>query len=146
MTALAVAVGTVAADQLTKWWASTALEGTFIDVIPGVLRLAMTENTGAAFGFFRDGGTFVAFGALAAVVVILISFRSVERWTDVVALGLVMGGAVGNLVDRVARGEGLLDGPVVDWIDPSFFPTFNLADTAITIGVALMLLGALRTS
>ena len=64
--------------------------------------------------------------------------------SEVVGLGLVMGGAVGNLVDRATRGEGLLDGKVVDWIQVPNFPVFNMADTALTVGVGLVLLSAFR--
>lgn len=131
-------------DQATKIWARSSLPGAPIEVIPGVLRFALTENTGAAFGLFRGAGTVIALAAVVAVVVILIAFKSVERRFDIVSLGIVMGGAIGNLIDRVTRGGGLLDGPVTDWIDPSFFATFNIADSAITIGVALLLLGAIR--
>ncbi len=61
-----------------------------------------------------------------------------------VALALILGGAVGNLFDRVTRGDGLLDGAVVDFIEPSFFPTFNVADAAITMGAVLLVLVAVR--
>jgi signal peptidase II len=66
----------------------------------------------------------------------------VERPRETVALGLVMGGALGNLIDRVFRGSGLLDGAVIDWVDFSFFPAFNVADSAISIGAALAVLFA----
>jgi signal peptidase II len=59
-------------------------------------------------------------------------------------LGLVLGGAIGNLIDRIFRGPGLLDGEVVDFIDFDFFPTFNVADSAITIGAVLAVLLAIR--
>ncbi len=140
----AVAAGVVLLDQLTKAWARSSLAEAPIELIPGVLRLVFTENTGAAFGLFRGAGTILALAAIVAVVFIAIAFRSVEHRMDVAALGLVMGGAIGNLVDRLTRGDGLLNGPVTDWIDPSFFATFNVADSAVTIGVALLLLGALR--
>ncbi len=66
----------------------------------------------------------------------------VERRREVAALALVLGGALGNLIDRIFRGDGLLDGGVVDFIDLSFFPAFNVADSAITIGAGLALLYA----
>jgi signal peptidase II len=62
-----------------------------------------------------------------------------SRRVEVFALGLILGGALGNLGDRVFRGDGFLDGAVVDWIDWWFIPTFNVADMALNIGVALML-------
>jgi signal peptidase II len=64
---------------------------------------------------------------------------------ETVALGFVLGGAVGNLVDRFARGDGIIDGPVIDWIELWFIPTFNIADASVTIAVALLLIHAWRT-
>lgn len=131
-------------DQLTKAWARAALDETVIDVIPGFLRLALAENSGAAFGLFKGGGQIIAAFAVVAIGVIFVLFRSVDRWWDLVGLGLVFGGAVGNLVDRIFRGDGFLDGRVTDWIDLWFIPNFNVADAAISVGVAMLLLGALR--
>ena len=134
----------VLVDQLTKAWARSALDDSVVDVIPGFLRFDLAENSGAAFGLFRGGGEIIAVLAVVAVGVIFFVMRTVDRWWDLLGLGLVLGGAVGNLIDRVTRGEGLLDGRVTDWIDLWFIPNFNVADAAITIGVALLLLGALR--
>jgi signal peptidase II len=144
LTAAGIGAVVVLADQLTKAWARAALEDTIIEVIPGFLRLALAENSGAAFGLFRGGGQVIAVLAVVAVGVIFFAFRKVDRWWDILGLGLVLGGAVGNLVDRLTRGGGLLDGLVTDWIDLWFIPNFNVADAAISIGVALLLLGAIR--
>ncbi len=65
-----------------------------------------------------------------------------SRRIEAVALGLVLGGAVGNFIDRAVRGDGLLDGAVVDFIDFSFFATFNVADIAVNAGVVLLLVAA----
>ena len=62
-----------------------------------------------------------------------------------VGLGLVIGGALGNLVDRVVRGDGVLDGKVIDWVNLWWIPTFNLADAALTIAVVLLLIHSWRT-
>lgn len=144
MVAAVVAVAIVAIDQITKAWARVALEDATIDVVPGFLRLALAENSGAAFGLFKSGGQIIAVFAVIAVGVILFAFRTVDRRADLIGLGLVMGGAIGNLVDRLTRGGGFLDGRVTDWIDLWFIPNFNVADAAISIGVAVLLLGALR--
>ena len=144
LTAAGIGAAVVLVDQLTKAWARSALDDSIIDVIPGFLRLALAENSGAAFGLFRGGGEIIAVFAVIAVGVILLTFRAVDRWWDIIGLGLVLGGAIGNLVDRVTRGDGFLDGRVTDWIDLWFIPNFNVADAAISIGVALLLLGALR--
>jgi len=130
-------------DQLTKVWAVAALSDGPIELIDGFLQLRLTRNPGAAFSSFTGGGPFL--GAIAAVVAVAIAFLlpQIEERLDRVALSLVMGGALGNFVDRIFRSDGFLDGAVVDFIDFSFFPTFNVADSSISIGVALMLYSAL---
>jgi signal peptidase II len=75
------------------------------------------------------------------VVIVLVVHRA-QRPLEAVAMGLVLGGAVGNLADRIFRGPGLLDGRVVDFIDPEHFPAFNVADSAITVGACLALVVA----
>jgi signal peptidase II len=142
--ALVLAAGIVAADQLTKWWAHVTLPGSPIVIIDGFLQLRYVTNPGAAFGFFGAAGSLIAFIALVVVVAILIVVRSARGWPEAVALGLVLGGAVGNLIDRIARGPGLLDGEVIDFVDFSFFPAFNVADSAITVGAAVALWLAVR--
>ena len=144
LTAAGIGAAVVLIDQLSKAWARSALDDAVIDVIPGFLRLALAENSGAAFGLFKGGGQVIAVLAVVAVGVIFFAFRRVDRGGDLLGLGLVLGGAIGNLVDRLTRGEGLLDGLVTDWIDLWFIPNFNVADAAISIGVAFLLLGALR--
>jgi len=140
--ALAVAAAVVVADQLTKWWVVSTLPGRPIELIPGVLQLRYTENTGAAWGLLPGAGSFIALGAIAAAVVIVLVVHRLQRRLEAVAMGLVLGGALGNLGDRVFRGPGLLDGPVVDFVDFSHFPAFNVADSAITVGAALAILAA----
>lgn len=73
-------------------------------------------------------------------IVIIFALSSTERRSEALALGAVMGGALGNFVDRVFRGEGFLDGAVIDFIDFSFWPTFNVADSGITLGVIALLI------
>ena len=138
-----VAAAVVALDQLTKVWAVAALSDGPVELIDGFLQFRLTRNPGAAFSSFTGGGPFL--GAIAAFVAIAIAFLlpQIEERLDRLALSLVMGGALGNFVDRIFRGDGFLDGAVVDFIDFSFFPAFNAADSAISIGVVLMLLSAL---
>lgn len=140
--AVIVAVAVVVADQLTKWWVVASLREAPIVLVEDVLQLRYLTNTGAAFSMFDGAGSLIAIAAIAAAVFIYFLSDRVEHRREVVALGLVLGGAVGNLLDRVFRGDGLLDGGVVDWIDFSFFPAFNVADSAITIGAGLALLFA----
>lgn len=141
---LAVAGSVIILDQLTKWWAHSVLPGSPIVVIDGFLQFRYVTNPGAAFGFFGDAGALIAFIAAAVVVLILVVVRKVDRLAEGLALGLVLGGAVGNLIDRVFRGPGLVDGEVIDFVDFSFFPAFNVADSAITIGAVVALWLAFR--
>jgi len=142
--ALLVAAVVVLADQLTKWLAIEGLSDGPVVVIEGFFAFRYVTNPGAAFGMLPGAGSVIALAAIAAVVFIVVVVRSVDVPAEAIALGLVMGGALGNLTDRVFRGAGLLDGEVVDFIDFDFFPAFNLADSAITIGALLALLLALR--
>jgi signal peptidase II len=140
--ALVVAVGVVAADQLTKLWVVATLPGDPIVLIDGVLTLRYVQNPGAAFGILPGAGSLLALAAVAAAVIITLVVRHLERPLETVAMGLVLGGAVGNLIDRIFRGPGLLDGKVVDFVDFDFFPAFNVADASITIGAGLALVAA----
>jgi signal peptidase II len=137
--ALTVATGILTADQLTKWWAVSTLPGDPIVLIEDFLQFRFFANTGAAFSLLEGWGSVIAIVAIVAAVFIVFVASNVDGKGEVVALGLVLGGAVGNLVDRVFRGDGLLDGGVVDFVDFSFFPAFNVADSAITIGAILAL-------
>jgi signal peptidase II len=130
----------VIVDQLTKWWAATVLPGDPISLIGDFLQLRYVTNSGAAFSMLQGSGSIIALVAIAVVLFIVIVVRQVPHRPEAVALGLVLGGALGNLIDRVFRGDGLLDGEVVDFVDFSFFPAFNAADSAITIGAGLALI------
>ncbi len=141
--ALGTAAVVVVLDQLTKVWAVAELSDQPIYLIDRFFRLALIRNPGAAFGLLRGAGSILALLAIAAAAAIVMVIRRIERPVDAVALGLVLGGAVGNLIDRVVRDDGWLDGRVVDFLDFSFFPAFNLADTAITLGAMLALWEAL---
>lgn len=140
---MSIAAAVVAVDQLTKVWAVAALSDGSVELIDGFLQLRLTRNPGAAFSSFTGGGPFL--GAVAAAVAIAIAFLlpQIEQRLDRFALSLVMGGALGNFADRIFRGDGFLDGAVVDFINFSFWPTFNAADSAISVGVVLMLLSVL---
>ena len=132
--AVAVAGLVVAADQALKQWASTSLSrGESKNVFIGV-DVTNTRNTGVAFGVLEGGGVVVtvlialALAGLLAFFLFHAGMRGL--WLPV---GLLVGGALGNLADR-AR-----DGAVIDFIDPVFWPAFNLADTAIVFGVLAFL-------
>ena len=137
--ALLTASGILAADQLTKWWAAESLRESPITVIDGFLDLRYVENTGASFSMLQGAGSLIAVVVIAVIVFIVMLVRHIGNKPEAISLGLVLGGAVGNLADRIFRGPGLFDGPVVDFIDFSFFPAFNIADSAITVGAVLLL-------
>lgn len=132
----------VIVDQLTKAWALQALDDGPIVLIDEVLNFRLFFNTGASFSLFAKGGAIIGLVVIGVVVMIFIALRDAGHRLDAVALGLVLGGAIGNLLDRAFRGDGFLDGAVVDFINVPFFATFNVADIAINVGVALLLIGA----
>lgn len=142
--ALSIASVVVALDQITKVWAVSALEDGPIDVIDGMLRFVLHFNPGAAFSSFQNSGVAIAIIGFVIVGAMVVIVGNAERRYDAIALGIVLGGALGNLVDRVVRGDGAFDGKVVDFIDLWRIPTFNLADMAINIGIVLVLAGAFR--
>jgi signal peptidase II len=113
-------------------------------LIPRVVQLNFTENPGGAFSLFTDT-PWLFFGTTIVVsaVIVVASFRAVGR-LPAVGLGLVLGGALGNLTDRLTRGEGLFDGKVVDFVDFHIWPVFNTADAAIVVGAATLLLAGTR--
>jgi signal peptidase II len=125
-----VAVVVVVVDQVTKSWAVRRLSHGEIHVV-WKLDLELTYNSGASFGVARGWAPIIAAIAVTAVVVLLAVVRRVRSDALAVALGLVIGGALGNLTDRVVRGH---HGAVVDFIALHFWPTFNVADSCIVIG------------
>jgi signal peptidase II len=137
---LGTAAAVLAVDQLTKWWAVETLDTRTIDLV-WTLRLHLTINYGSAFSVAPGRGAVISVLALVVVAILLRSGRYATKPAMAVAIGLVSGGALGNLIDRAFRaGDGLLGGGVVDFIDLQWWPVFNIADTAIVVG-ALMLFG-----
>ena len=144
-----LALAVVIVDQLTKLWIMT----TFAlhqqqNIIPGFFNLVYVTNTGAAFGFLAGSKTwlrqaFFVTVSIAALIVIVFAYGHLKKQARifVYALGLIAGGALGNLIDRLRFGS------VVDFLDfylgSYHWPAFNAADSAITVGVALFLLGTL---
>ena len=137
---LGVACVVLAVDQSVKALASAKLrDGRALDLLGGLVRLDYTWNTGAAFGVFRTGGLLFALVAATVSCGILIFYGRLAASSLVVraGLGLILGGALGNLVDRIRLGY------VVDFIDLRWWPVFNLADSAIVVGVCLLVVHAL---
>lgn len=146
-----VAIAVVVIDQLTKAWIVAALPlGAERDIIPGLFRLVHTRNRGIAFGLLGDLGPLAYTLLLVGVVAIIVFvgrqlFRSGADGLTAGALSLVLGGALGNLGDRLLRGE------VVDFLAvfvtvggrERHWPAFNVADAAITVGAILVVLAEL---
>lgn len=140
----AIVVGVVVLDQVTKIWALDRLADGPIVVVGDDIGFRLSRNSGGAFSIFQG---FTPLLALLAIGLTVVLVRAVSRTHDplmLVALALVLGGALGNLVDRAVREPGFLRGEVVDWIGVERFPTFNLADAAITVGAVLLLVAVLR--
>jgi signal peptidase II len=131
-------------DRVTKLWAEGSLAGRPpLEVIPGVLTLNYTTNSGGAFGIGRSAPLlFAAATIVVSILIVVVSFR-MRRLPVALALGLILGGALGNLTDRVANGPGI-SGHVTDFIDFQVWPVFNLADSAIVVGAILLAFSSAR--
>jgi signal peptidase II len=125
----------VAADQATKTLALENLDVP-VDVLGGAVTLRITINSGGAFGVLQGVPGFFLVATIGIVVGILLWARNVEHRGWLAALGLVLGGGVGNVIDRVVRDHG----GVVDFVDLHWWPVFNVADACIVTGVGLLLL------
>jgi signal peptidase II len=141
-----LALTTLAADQGTKLWAqhSSLAQGRVVPLIPGVIELKLIGNGGAAFSF-GSSATWV-FTVLSALVVIGIAWyaRRVRSRLWAAALGLVAGGALGNVVDRLTQPPGFGRGHVVDFIAYGDWFIGNVADIAICVAAGLLIIAALR--
>jgi signal peptidase II len=140
-----LAAAVVVADQLTKHWALNALDDRDIDLF-WTLRFNLVFNQGMAFSQAEGLGPIIGVVALVVVVGLLVSLRRGAGTLGAVGVGLVVGGALGNVIDRLFRGEGWFRGAVVDFIDFQWFPVFNIADISINVGAGLLILGSIRTS
>lgn len=140
-----LALLTVALDAATKVLVVARLEHREpVEVLGGLVTFDVSRNSGAAFSFAQ--GATVVFTVIAAVVVVVI-IRTLPRLRSrgwAVTLGLLLGGALGNLIDRLLRAPGVGRGAVVDFISLPHFATFNVADSAITVGAVLAVLLSLR--
>jgi signal peptidase II len=140
-----IAVGVVVADQATKAWAISSLSGRGpVEVVGNLLRLNLVRNSGAAFSF-ATGATwiFTIVATVVAIAIVRISRRLGSiGWS--VALGLLLGGALGNLMDRLFRAPGFAVGHVVDFLELPHWPVFNIADSCIVSAAVLIGLLGLR--
>lgn len=139
-----MALGWFALDQLTKLWALHALEDSPIPVV-WTLRFDLAYNSGASFSLGTGMGPWIALGTVIIVGFLLHAAWSTRSRVAAVAFGLIVGGALGNLADRLLRsGSGFLGGSVVDFIDLQWWPVFNLADVGVVCGAILLIVTLLR--
>lgn len=134
-----IALLVLAVDQAVKAVVVGSIERGEVENVAGPLDLTLTYNDGIAFGLASGGGPLVIVLALVALVALGFFVASAPPgWPTAVAGGLILGGALGNLLDRLTRGE------VVDFVSVPFWPAFNLADTAITLGVIALAIVVIR--
>lgn len=137
--ALTAGLLALALDQFSKWIVLRSLgpgsDREAVTVIPHVLWFIFVRNTGSAFGLFQGSAGPLKVVAILAVLALAVYYMRAAKGDPIVsiALGLQVGGAIGNIVDRFRHGY------VVDWIHVPRWPTFNIADSAITIGVVLLM-------
>ncbi|HTY82180.1 MAG TPA: signal peptidase II [Dehalococcoidales bacterium] len=134
-----IVIADIIADQLTKLWIrNTLLPGQTLHDY-GLFRIVFWQNTGAAFGIFKDRTqilTIVDFIGIAALLIIFYGLRRrwpfIEKVPVVLSMGLILAGTIGNLIDRLWLGQ------VTDWIDFKLWPVFNIADASVSVGVVIL--------
>jgi signal peptidase II len=141
---VAVAAATLALDVISKVVVVATLPDRPIRLLGGLLTLRELRNSGAAFNIGTGMTLVFTLIAVGVVVAILRYARRLRSVPWAITLGLLLGGALGNLVDRMLRSPGPFRGHVVDWIELPYWPVFNLADSAIVCGGALAVLLAYR--
>jgi signal peptidase II len=142
---VAVAVFIVAADVISKAIVVSRLaDHPPVHVLGDFLELTLTRNSGAAFSIGTSMTIVFTAIAVGVVLYILRAARNLRSIGWAIALGLLLGGAIGNLLDRIFRAPGLFVGHVIDWIQLPHWPVFNLADSSVVCGGILVALLALR--
>jgi signal peptidase II len=139
---IAVAILVLAADQITKSLVVAKLSHHSVHLI-GPLDLVLSYNTGVAFSLGAGFTLPIVIIVVCLLGAVIWFARGVVSWTGAVAFGLILGGAVGNLADRVFRGH---HGAVVDFFYSGFWPTFNVADSCVVIGSALAAISYWRSA
>ncbi len=135
----------VVADQLTKQWVLNVLSDGKVVKLFWTLQFNLVFNSGMAFSQGQGVGRIIGVLAIFVVIGLLMSLRDAKVLATVIGTGLLVGGATGNILDRLFRGGGWMGGSVVDFIDLQWFPVFNVADSAVTVGAGFLILGAFMT-
>ena len=141
-----IIVAVVIADQATKNWALNSLsDGRTIDLV-WTLRFNLVFNSGMAFSQGQGLGRLIGLLAIGVAVWLWSSLKKVSTNLSLVGTAMLIGGALGNVVDRLFRGEKWLAGSVIDFIDLQWFPVFNIADLAVTLGAAMLITSSVAAS
>ena len=135
----------VVADQLTKQWVLNVLSDGKVVKLFWTLQFNLVFNSGMAFSQGQGVGRIIGVLAIFVVIGLLMSLRDAKVLATGIGTGLLVGGATGNILDRLFRGGGWMGGSVVDFIDLQWFPVFNVADSAVTVGAGFLILGAFMT-
>ena len=144
---LGIAAVVLVLDQWSKRWALNALSADRRSRhVFWIIDWNLTFNSGMAFSRAQGVGPYIGAVALIVIVVMLLSLRRNDGLVSSIAVGLVVGGAIGNITDRLFRGPGWLKGSVIDFIDPRVWPIFNVADMGVSIGGVLLVLSAMMQS
>ena len=139
--------GIILLDQLTKWWALERLEDGQIVELFWTLQFRLVRNTGIAFSQGENLGPVFTILILFVILLVVRLGAQIQSRVGKVSVGLVIGGAIGNLVDRVFRAEeGFLGGGVVDFVDFQWWPVFNVADSAIVVGGLMMFWAGMKST
>ena len=140
LVSLVVAAVAVLFDQITKNWAVSSLNDGRVVHVVWTLQFNLSFNGGMAFGRASGLGPYIGVVATIVVIALVLSLKRTDSSLQTVAVGLIIGGALGNIIDRLFRGDAWLHGKVVDFIDFQWFAIFNVADACINIGGALLVL------
>lgn len=143
---LALTALVIALDLLSKWFAEANLNlYQQVPVIDGLFSFTLAYNAGAAFSFLSDAGgwqrwLFIAIAiGISIMLLVWLARLPRDKWLESMAIALILGGALGNLYDRMVHGH-VVDFILVHWQQSWFFPAFNVADSAITVGAGLLIL------
>ncbi len=137
---LLIAAVIVGLDQLSKHWAVSQLNDGHTVHVLWTLQFNLAFNGGMAFGRGQGLGPIIGVIATIVVVGLVLSLRQSDNKMSIIGVGLIVGGAMGNIVDRLFRGDAWLHGKVVDFIDFQWFPIFNVADICVNVGGGLLVL------
>jgi signal peptidase II len=140
-----VAALTWGLDLSAKIWAVNNLSARNpVEILGSFFQLTLVRNPGAAFGFATGATVFLTGVAIVAVIVIVYYSSKITSLGWATTLGLLLGGVLGNLTDRLFRSPGFFKGEVIDWLEITNWPVFNLADSAIVIAAFLAIVLTIR--